>query len=138
MNRFVKSLTATIVGLLIFVGSLTRFHHHDEDFKVCCCLIELVGNHFNNDHSDCDHRHTEGDGSSCPLHIDYFKISEPLDKVAMHFCCHHLCDLCAPVIHYPLNEWMPTAYNHQLDILSPSGGHMRCATHRGPPAQSLV
>ena len=139
MKKLIDITIASFIGLLILIAGMTRFHHHLSDEVVCFCIDAVAA-------SDCCHHHNEhsdepatpfGDGSenSCPLHLDYFNISETHDH--NHFCqpicCDHLCDICSPQIYSLYCESIILYISLPTNILE-SDGHDSAMSRRGPPA----
>lgn len=139
MKKLIDILIASIVGILILVAGMTRFHHHLSDDKVCFCVDDIVGA------GCCHHHHTDHDkpltpfGSqsetSCPLHIDLFKITENHNHIHIsdNLCCNHNCDLCSPEVYTTDHAAV------KLFVLSPipsfeRDGYDSVMSRRGPPA----
>ncbi len=145
MHRFIKSLLATIVGLLIFAGGSIRLHHHDVGMELCVCMNGLINPTCNHHHpvehscsNDLQHspldEHSE---ESCPLHIDDFNISDNQNDgfhvfatdIAGDICLlaacfqeKHVCSHCYPFISVPIHELCPA----------------KKLSRRGPPAERHI
>lgn len=138
MKKLTDITIASIVGFLILVAGMTRFHHHLSDDKICFCLDDLLS-------AECSHHHANHDepvapfGSqsetSCPLHIDLFKISENHNYIHIsdNFCCDYHCDICSPEIYAPEHGAINLLFLPLLPFLE-RGGHDSALPRRGPPA----
>lgn len=138
MKKLIDIIIASIVGFLILVAGMTRFHHHLSDDQVCFCVDDIIG-------VGCCHHHADHDepvspfGSqsenSCPLHIDLFKISENHNHIHIedNYCCDHHCDICSPEIYVPDYVALNLYISPQLPILE-RDGYDSALSRRGPPA----
>ncbi len=141
MRKSIKIFIASFVGLLVFFGGISKFHHHIDGAEICFCSNLLPDSPCNlhNDESpdpapaSSDAHHHGDDKDSCPLHLDNFivTVSQHLDTPLLH--CHHVhCDLCYPKVHIENHD--ETTDNFSPDIVPLlKEGHYVYLSRRGPP-----
>lgn len=127
-----KILIIAVAGLLI-IGGITRFHHHCHDESPCFCLITtLSDNCHHTDDCNTPISHEKHSEESCPIHIDFFKISEHHDP-EFHFLCNNIhCDFCSPLVFKP-DDYNQTKLTFIYRIFINCPPHDCEVDRRGPP-----
>ena len=140
MKKLIDIIIAAFVGMLILIAGITRFHHHISDEEVCFCVD------FISDVECCHHNHNDNDShetpfgdkseNSCPLHIDFFNISEYHGHLhpSQNLCCDHHCDICSPEIYSTKDEAFD--FHSVVDYLPifERDGYDSVMSRRGPPS----
>lgn len=135
-----KIFLATLIGLLIFLGSVTRFHHHLDGAEICFCSGMMSGHICNHSH-DCGDQcnkdaatgnHNNDSEDKCPLHLDIFIISDNQDIDIPTLCCHHHCDLCAPLA-YNDDVFTQKITYRPFDVPLLQWEYSSDSNRRGPP-----
>lgn len=127
-----KILIIAVVGLLI-IGGITRFHHHSHNEAPCFCLVTTSSDKCHHpDNCNTPYSHENQSEESCPLHIDFFKLSEHHDPEFHFVCCNIHCDICSPIIFSRDNSNLTRLiYIYKTFINYPS---YNCeVARRGPP-----
>lgn len=139
-NTF-KIFIAALIGSLLFLGSVTRFHHHIDGVQICFCsgvLAEKACDHCHHSHdfashSDSQDSDSDTDRHHCPLHLDSFLKSDYQSFDTHHDGCQHShCDFCSPLAFSPVCNSAPFILAHP-DIPLPLSGHTPVSHRRGPP-----
>ena len=142
MRNSGKIFLAALTCLLIFFGSVTRYHHHLDGAEICFCtgvLSDYFCSHSHHDNDCCDHNspaknhHPEAD-DNCPLHLDIFIVSDT-QHIDLHSlgCHHHHCDLCSPLAY--CDEHFELSFTFTpLDPTPLASGYTAVISRRGPPA----
>lgn len=140
MKKIINILIASFFGLLIMIAGLTRFHHHLSNEDVCFCVdIFEEGDCCHHNHGDADSplnpfgSHTE---NSCPLHIDFFNISEYSINVhyARIICCDYHCDICLPIVSPILSRDSNSCGLVFSTLFFDCAGYDSALSRRGPPS----
>lgn len=78
-----NDIAILVIGMMLVIGGLSRYHHHSTDNSICFChdcKVDPICNHHHDIYghqSVCHDAPLEGHTSdaSCAFHIDDFKIS---------------------------------------------------------------
>lgn len=142
MLKTLKILFASFVGLLVFFGGISKFHHHLDETEVCFCSGLMSGYLCDHHHDDSDDQaqgsHADRHGGndtedSCPLHLDSFIVTDTQHIDLPSLCCHHNhCDLCAPLAYCDDSDTDIIIFDaDRIPLLTE--GHSVAFNRRGPP-----
>lgn len=133
MGKSFKILIIAVVGLLI-IGGITRFHHHTHDATPCFCIAAASSDNCHHA-DDCDNPLSQENHSeeSCPLRIDFFKISEHQDPEHHIACCDIHCDICSPLVFNP-DDYNQAKLTFIYRIFINCPYHNCEVDRRGPPS----
>ena len=139
MKKLIDILLASIIGVVVTVAGMTRFHHHISADEVCFCIDDIIVSDVS--HSHCSHHDVPAapfDSQSedtCPLHLDLFETHDNHTHIHLsdHHCCDHHCNICSPEIYAPDFVVYELISLPRLP-LSLRDGYDSVVSRRGPPA----